>query len=155
MTCRTNYLWTILLCQNYKHALHFALHMYRHFRSRWVWTFTFRHPCTAHAFFIEPLSNNIQGLYRNVAEMCTTFGAHSLSDLLRNCIRPDTRLQINNTNSVAFSPQANYTNWATVTCRRNLVPTFVDRGVSRGQRGGSPTVVNLSFIYRSRYFSFK
>jgi hypothetical protein len=23
------------------------------------------------------------------------------------------------------------------------VPTFVDRGVSRGQRGGSPTVVNL------------
>jgi hypothetical protein len=27
-----------------------------------------------------------------------------------------------------------------------LVPTFVDRGVSRGQRGGSPTVVNLSFL---------
>jgi hypothetical protein len=26
---------------------------------------------------------------------------------------------------------------------RNLVPTFVDRGVSRGQRGGSLTVVNL------------
>jgi hypothetical protein len=25
-----------------------------------------------------------------------------------------------------------------------LVPTFVDRGVSRGQRGGSPTAVNLS-----------
>jgi hypothetical protein len=24
--------------------------------------------------------------------------------------------------------------------------TFVDRGVSRGQRGGSPTVVNLSFV---------
>jgi hypothetical protein len=38
---------------------------------------------------------------------------------------------------VAFSPQANYTNWATATCRQNLVPTFVDRGVSRGQRGGS------------------
>jgi hypothetical protein len=28
------------------------------------------------------------------------------------------------------------------------VPTFVDRGVSRGQRCGSPTVVNLSFLYR-------
>jgi hypothetical protein len=41
------------------------------------------------------------------------------------------------------------------TCRRNLVPTFVDRGVSRGQRGGSPTVVNLSFLDRSRYISFK
>jgi hypothetical protein len=26
------------------------------------------------------------------------------------------------------------------------VPTFVDRGVSRGQRDGSPTVVNLSFL---------
>jgi hypothetical protein len=36
-----------------------------------------------------------------------------------------------------------------------LVPTFVDRGVSCGQRGGSPTVVNLSFLDRSRYFSFK
>jgi hypothetical protein len=28
------------------------------------------------------------------------------------------------------------------------VPTFADRGVSRGQRGGSPTVVNLSFLDR-------
>jgi repressor of nif and glnA expression len=28
------------------------------------------------------------------------------------------------------------------------VSTFVDRGVSRGQRGGSPTVVNLSFLDR-------
>jgi hypothetical protein len=36
-----------------------------------------------------------------------------------------------------------------------LVPTFVDRGVSRGQCGGSPTVVNLSFLDRSLYFSFK
>jgi hypothetical protein len=36
-----------------------------------------------------------------------------------------------------------------------LVPTFVDRGVSRDQRGGSPTVVNLSCLDRSCYFSFK
>jgi hypothetical protein len=43
----------------------------------------------------------------------------------------------------------------TAPCRRNLVPTFVDRGASRGQRGGSPPVVNLSFLDRSRYFSFK
>jgi hypothetical protein len=35
-------------------------------------------------------------------------------------------------NSVALSPQANYTDWATATCRRNLVRTFVDRGASRG-----------------------
>jgi hypothetical protein len=59
------------------------------------------------------------------------------------------------TNSVALIPQVNYTDWATATCRRNLVPTFVDRRVSRGQRGGSPTVVNLSFLDRNRYFSFK
>jgi hypothetical protein len=33
-----------------------------------------------------------------------------------------------------------------------LVPTSVDRGVSRGQRGGSPAVVNLIFLDRSHYF---
>jgi hypothetical protein len=49
---------------------------------------------------------------------------------------------------VALGPQANYTDWGTATCRRNLVPTIVDRGVSRGQRGGSPTVVILSFLDR-------
>jgi hypothetical protein len=59
------------------------------------------------------------------------------------------------TNSVALRPRANYTDWATATCRRNLVSTFVDRGVSPGQRGGSPMVVNLSFLDRSCYFSFK
>jgi hypothetical protein len=32
----------------------------------------------------------------------------------------------NKTNSVAFSPQANYTDWATATCWQNLVPTFAD-----------------------------
>jgi hypothetical protein len=63
--------------------------------------------------------------------------------------------QTKQTNSVALSPRTNYTDWATTTCRRNLVPTFPDRGVSRGQRGGSPTVVNLSFLDQSRYFSFK
>jgi hypothetical protein len=59
------------------------------------------------------------------------------------------------TNFVALNPRANYTDWATATCRRNLVPTFVDKGVSRGQRGGSPAFVNLSFLDQSRYFSFK
>jgi hypothetical protein len=42
------------------------------------------------------------------------------------------------------------TDRASATCRRNLVPTSVDIVVSRGQRGGSPTVVNLSFLDRSR-----
>jgi hypothetical protein len=58
-------------------------------------------------------------------------------------------------NSVAFSPQVNYTDRATSTCWRNLVPTFVNTGVSHGQRKGSPTVINLSFLDRRRYFSFK
>jgi hypothetical protein len=64
-------------------------------------------------------------------------------------------VKLNKTNSMALIPQANSTDWATATCRRNLMPTFVDRRVSRGQRGGSPKVVNLSFLDRSRYFSFK
>jgi hypothetical protein len=53
------------------------------------------------------------------------------------------------TDSVAFSPQANCTDWATATCWRNLVPTLADRGVLRDQRGGSRTAVNLSCLDRS------
>jgi hypothetical protein len=67
----------------------------------------------------------------------------------------ETKTKQTKTNSVAFSPQVKYADCTTVTCRRNLVPTFADRGVSRGYRGGSPTAVNLSFLDRSRYFSFK
>jgi hypothetical protein len=59
------------------------------------------------------------------------------------------------TNFVALSPRANYTDWSTATCRRNLVPTFVDRGVSSGQRGGYPTVVNLSFLDRSQSTTYR
>jgi hypothetical protein len=59
------------------------------------------------------------------------------------------------TNTAAFSPQANYTDWSTATCWRSLVPTFADRAVSRGQRGRSLTAFNLSFLDRGRYFSFK
>jgi hypothetical protein len=33
-----------------------------------------------------------------------------------------------------------------------LVPTFADRGVSSGRRGGSHTVVNLSFLDRTATF---
>jgi hypothetical protein len=56
---------------------------------------------------------------------------------------------------MALSPQTNYTDCATATCQQNLVPNLVDRGVSHGQCGGSPTVDNLSFLDGSRYFSFK
>jgi hypothetical protein len=63
-----------------------------------------------------------------------------LTSLVRSCA---TIKQLFRYNSVALSPQANYTDWATATCRRNLVSASADRGVSRGQRGGSPTVVKL------------
>jgi hypothetical protein len=42
------------------------------------------------------------------------------------------------THSVALGPRENYTDWATATCQWNLVPTFVYRRVSRGQRGDPP-----------------
>jgi hypothetical protein len=57
--------------------------------------------------------------------------------------------------AVAFRPQAFYTEWSTDAGRRILVPTFVDRGVTRGQRGGTPTAVILSFLDRSRYLFFQ
>jgi hypothetical protein len=59
------------------------------------------------------------------------------------------------TNSVASSPQANYTDWAPATGRQILLPTIVDRGVSRGQRDGTPSAVNLCFLDWSRYFFFQ
>jgi hypothetical protein len=49
---------------------------------------------------------------------------------------------------VALSPPAKYTDWATATSQRILAPTFVDRRVSRGQRGRSPTIVTLNFLDR-------
>jgi hypothetical protein len=48
-----------------------------------------------------------------------------------------------------LSPQANYTD--RLSDRRlsaKLVPTLADRGVSRGQRNDSPTVVNFGFLDR-------
>jgi hypothetical protein len=58
-------------------------------------------------------------------------------------------------NSVAFSLQVNYTDWAAATCRRHLAPTFAERGVSCGQCSRFPVVINLSFLDWSCYFSFK
>jgi hypothetical protein len=58
----------------------------------------------------------------------------------RNIIITDitSKKQTNKTNSVAISWQANYTDSETATGRRILVPPFADKGVSRGQRNGSP-----------------
>jgi hypothetical protein len=54
--------------------------------------------------------------------------------------------QTKQTNSVAFSPQANYTDWATATCRRNLVPTLWIEGC-RVVSAADPLLVNLQHIY--------
>jgi hypothetical protein len=54
-------------------------------------------------------------------------------------------------NSVAFNSQRNYTDCATATCWRNLVPTFADRGVSRGQRGGSPRLEFVLLLFNNSY----
>jgi hypothetical protein len=75
--------------------------------------------------------------------------------------RPDTKtywptdrrweIQLHSTlNSVAFSPQENYTDCVTTTVRQILVLNFADRGVSRCQRGGCPTAVYLCFLGHSR-----
>jgi hypothetical protein len=56
---------------------------------------------------------------------------------------------------MAFSPQANYTDWSTATGQRTLVPTFVDRGVLRGQCSRTPTTVNISLLDQSCYFFFQ
>jgi hypothetical protein len=58
-------------------------------------------------------------------------------------------------NSVPFSLQANSTDWSTAIDRRILVPISVDTGVSRGQRSGTLTAINLNFLDRSRYFFFQ
>jgi hypothetical protein len=58
------------------------------------------------------------------------------------------------TNSVAFSPQANYTDRATAACRRSFCELLRIEGVAwSAQR--IPTDVNYGFLDRSRYFSIQ
>jgi hypothetical protein len=67
-----------------------------------------------------------------------------------NFLKKGTKLK---TKLHGLSPQANYTD--RLSGRRlsaKLVPTLADRGVSRGQRNDSPTVVNVGFLDRSRRF---
>jgi hypothetical protein len=57
--------------------------------------------------------------------------------------------------SAAFGQQANYTDCATTAGRRILVPTFADRGVSRGQRRCSPRPVVSVFYTPAATLSFE
>jgi hypothetical protein len=52
---------------------------------------------------------------------------------------------------MAFSPQANYTDWATATRRWNLVTNSEDIGVKRGQRGGSSRSLVVYLNKRREY----
>jgi hypothetical protein len=47
----------------------------------------------------------------------------------------------NNKSLRGLNLKANYTYRATATFSAKLVPTFAEEGVSRGQRGGSPTAL--------------
>jgi hypothetical protein len=51
-------------------------------------------PFPAHAFLSEHFSSHCQSPCRTFYEICTKLDAVPLSDPLRNCIRPDIRLQI-------------------------------------------------------------
>jgi hypothetical protein len=55
-------------------------------------------------------------------------------------------------NSVACSPQANYTDRSTAAGRRILVPTSADWRGCRVMSVEVSTAVNLGFLDRSRYF---
>jgi hypothetical protein len=56
---------------------------------------------------------------------------------------------------MAFSLQANYTDWVTATSWQIVVQSLVDRGMSCCQCGGTPTAINLSFLDWSRHFFFQ
>jgi hypothetical protein len=93
-------------------------------------------------------------LYNRRMQLATCIYTISLQPMAMWNFMYKTRLHLV-TNSLSFSPQSKYTDWAPATCQRNLVPTFSERVVSPGQRGGSPMVVNLSLLDRNPTFLSK
>jgi hypothetical protein len=85
----------------------------------------------------------------------TPVGEHDVYSLTLLSQMPNNSQTKQETNSVAFSPQANYTVWSTVAGRQILLPTFADRGVSRGQRDRPPRTLISVCLDRSRYFFFQ
>jgi hypothetical protein len=71
------------------------------FWSPWVWTFPFKHPCVAHAFFPAHMSNHCQGLCHTFSEICTKYH-HTFCQ--SHCIRPDTWLHIKRCKKLECQP---------------------------------------------------
>jgi hypothetical protein len=67
----------------------------------------------AYALFLERLSNHRQGLHRTFSKICTQFDAVPLLDPSLNCMRTDTRLQIEGRNKPARPPS----------CMKFCIPT--------------------------------
>jgi hypothetical protein len=97
-------------------------------------SFVFPYP----SFYFRTSDENDESRFRCIVASCCT-------SLLTVTDTPS------DTNSVSFSLQANYTDLATVADRRILVPTFADRGVSRGRLDGSPKPLISVLLDRSRY----
>jgi hypothetical protein len=74
-------------------------------------------------------------------KLCIHF--HSLPCMLQTSLNSSALIYPKNIKKKLhhFSPQANYTDQVTTTCRRNLVPTFCRKRVSRGQRNESPQLL--------------
>jgi hypothetical protein len=69
-------------------------------------------------------------------------------------MNPEIHLNKLKLNSVAFSPQANYTDQATAACRRSWCQLLRIEGVAwSAQR--IPKAVKLGFLDQNRYFSIQ
>jgi hypothetical protein len=73
-------------------------------------------------------------------EGCAQLSARNRAGKLRKLKEQTNK---NKTNSVALRPRANYTDWATVTCRRNLVLTFVTRQIPYGRLSRQCGILNI------------
>jgi hypothetical protein len=84
--------------------------------------------------------------------------AFLLVDLIAYFVLPDLLIYYRSVhtklNSVAFSPQVNYTNRATAVCRRSYCQRLRIESVA-GSAQRIPAAVNLGFLDRSRYFSIQ
>jgi hypothetical protein len=65
---------------------------------------SFKFSCTAHAFIPKRLSNHCQRLLCTFFYIYSKFDAVPLSDISRNRIRPDTRLQLKGRKSSTLRP---------------------------------------------------